>query len=117
MACGGLEPSETKANLRAIIEALRARGVPVQLAGMMAPRNLGPDYAAEFDPLYLHLAEEYHLILTPFLLDGVALVPELNQDDGIHPNAEGVEMVVQTLLPGARELLHRAVHEKQLKGS
>ncbi len=112
----GLEPSETETNLRAIIEELRSRGVPVQLAGMMAPRNLGPDYAAEFDPLYATLAEEYELVLTPFLLDGVALVPELNQQDGIHPNAEGVEAVVETLLPGARELMRRAVHEKQLQG-
>ncbi len=113
----GLDPSETEANLRAIIEELRVRGVPVQLAGMLAPRNLGPDYAAEFDPLYADLATEYELVLTPFLLDGVALVPELNQPDGIHPNAEGVEAVVETLLPGARELMRRAVHEKKLKDS
>lgn len=111
----GLEPAETEANLRAIIEELRRRGVPIQLAGMMAPRNLGPDYAAEFDPLYVRLAQDYDLVLTPFLLDGVALVPELNQPDGIHPNAEGVEVVVDTLLPGTRELLRRAVHEKQLE--
>lgn len=113
----GLDPAETEANLRAIIEELNRRSVPVQLAGMMAPRNLGPDYAADFDPLYANLAEEYELVLTPFLLDGVALVTELNQADGIHPNAEGVDVVVETLLPGARELMRRAVHEKQLKGS
>ncbi|MEQ8650979.1 MAG: arylesterase [Kiloniellales bacterium] len=113
----GLEPSETEANLRAIIEELNRRGVPIQLAGMLAPRNLGPDYAADFDPIYANLAEEYQLVLTPFLLDGVALVQELNQADGIHPNAEGVDVVVETLLPGARELMRRAVHEKQLKGS
>lgn len=113
----GLEPSETEANLRAIIEELNRRGVPIQLAGMLAPRNLGPDYAHDFDPIYANLAEEYQLVLTPFLLDGVALVQELNQADGIHPNAEGVDVVVETLLPGARELMRRAVHEKQLKGS
>ncbi len=113
----GLEPGQTEENLRAIIEELRRRSVPVQLAGMMAPRNLGPDYASDFDPIYPRLAEEYELVLTPFLLDGVALVPELNQDDGIHPNAHGVEIVVENLLPGARELLRRAVHEQQLKGS
>ncbi len=113
----GLSPAETESNLRAIIEELQRREVPVLLAGMMAPRNLGPDYAAEFDPLYLRLAQDYDLVLTPFLLDGVALVPELNQADGIHPNGEGVGIMVETLLPGARELLRRAVHLKQVKAS
>lgn len=109
----GLSPTETEANLRAIIEALQEKDVPILLAGMMAPRNLGPDYAAEFDPLYLRLAHDYDLVLTPFLLDGVALVPELNQDDGIHPNAEGVHLLVENLMPGAREVLRRAASVKQ----
>lgn len=109
----GLSPAETKANLRQIIERLQSRQVPILLAGMFAPRNLGPDYAAEFDPIYVMLAEEYGLVLTPFLLDGVALVPELNQPDGIHPNADGVSQVVDNLMPGSRELLRRAVQQKQ----
>jgi len=113
----GLDPAETEANLRAILEILNRRQLPVQLAGMLAPRNLGPDYAAAFDPIYRKLAREYGLILTPFLLRGVALVPELNQADGIHPNAEGVDVMVQTLLPGTRALLRRALHGKQPKGS
>ncbi|GAB5468925.1 MAG: arylesterase [Rhodospirillales bacterium] len=113
----GLSPAETEANLRAIIERLQQRQVPILLAGMLAPRNLGPDYAAEFDPLYLRLAEDYGLFLTPFMLDGVALVPELNQPDGIHPNAEGVGQVVETLLPGSRALMRRAVEQKTARGS
>ncbi|MBC6416457.1 MAG: arylesterase [Rhodospirillales bacterium] len=106
----GLDPAETEANLRAIVEILHRRQVPIQIAGMLAPRNLGPDYAAAFDPIYRKLARDYGLILTPFLLEGVALVPELNQADGIHPNAEGVAVMVQTLLPGTRALLRRALH-------
>jgi len=113
----GLSPAETEANLRQIVERLGARGIPVLLVGMMAPRNLGPDYAAEFDPLYPRLAQDYDLAFTPFLLEGVALVPELNQDDGIHPNAAGVEVMVETLLPATREVLRRAARAKEASDS
>lgn len=108
----GLSPQDTEANLRQIIERLQARDIPVLLAGMMAPRNLGPDYAEEFDPLYPRLAQDYALDFTPFLLEGVALVPELNQADGIHPNPQGVEVIVETLMPATRALLRDIAHRQ-----
>lgn len=104
-ALRGLEPAQTRDNLRGILEMLKARGVPVLLAGMQAPRNLGPDYAAEFDPIYPDLAKEFDAVLYPFFLDGVALDPALNQDDGIHPTKEGVAIIVDRILPFALRLI------------
>jgi acyl-CoA thioesterase-1 len=98
-ALRAVDPATTEHNLSAIIEKLKAAGVTVWLAGMMAPRNLGPDYVAAFDGLYKRLAEKYEVPLYPFLLDGVAQDPSLNQADGLHPNARGVEIIVQRLLP------------------
>lgn len=107
-ALRGLAPEETEKNLDAILARLRGAGIPVLLAGMMAPRNLGPEYAAEFDPIYPRLAEKHGAILYPFLLDGVALDPTLNQADGIHPNAEGVALIAGRLLPSVEQLVARA---------
>jgi len=104
----GLEPAETEKNLRAMLEILRDAELPVLLAGMYAPRNLGQDYAAEFDSIYPRLAAEYGTLFYPFLLDGVVLDPALNQADGIHPNAEGVAVIVDGLLPGAMLLVDEA---------
>jgi len=104
----GLEPAETLANLRAILQRLQTAGLPVLLAGMYAPRNLGADYAEEFDAVYPTLAAEFGTLFYPFLLQDVALQPALNQADGIHPNAAGVGVIVAGLLPLAEELLLRA---------
>jgi hypothetical protein len=81
----------------------------VLLVGMYAPRNLGADYVAEFDALYAALAEQHQVALMPFLLEGVALQPELNQSDGIHPNAAGVEIIVQNMLPYLLPLIDMAI--------
>jgi acyl-CoA thioesterase-1 len=104
----GLDPAETEKNLRAMLDILQQAKLPVLLAGMYAPRNLGQDYAAEFDSLYPRLAEAYGVLFYPFLLQGVALEPALNQPDGIHPNAAGVAVIVAGLLPEAEALLERA---------
>ena len=104
----GLDPKETEANLRALLQRFQAEGLPVLLAGMLAPRNLGADYAAEFDAIYPALAAEFDALLYPFFLDGVALDPALNQPDGIHPNAAGVAVVVGRILPTVEMLLDRA---------
>jgi acyl-CoA thioesterase-1 len=98
-ALRAIDPASTERNLSAIIEKLKAAGVTVWLAGMMAPRNLGPDYVAAFDGLYKRLADKYKVPLYPFLLDGVAQDPSLNQADGLHPNPKGVDVIVQRLLP------------------
>jgi acyl-CoA thioesterase-1 len=116
-ALRAVDPASTERNLSAIIEKLKAAGVGVWLAGMMAPRNLGPDYVRAFDGLYKRLAEKYKVPLYPFLLDGVAQDPSLNQADGLHPNPKGVDIIVQRLLPFVNRNLdlhaasvHRAPH-------
>lgn len=98
-ALRALDPALARANLDRILGALAGRGLPVLLAGMMAPRNLGPEYAARFDPIYPELAARHGALLYPFLLEGVAAVAPLNQADGIHPNAEGVRLIVRRMLP------------------
>ncbi|RMG67010.1 MAG: arylesterase, partial [Bacteroidetes bacterium] len=87
----GLPPAETRANLAAIIDTVRARQpeAAILLAGMMVPPSMGPDYGAEFAAIYPGLAEEKDVALVPFLLEGVGGEADLNQGDGIHPTAEG----------------------------
>ena len=89
----GLTVEEMRKNLKAILDGAKARKVPVVLAGMEALPNYGPDYARQFRQVYSDLAKEYNVRLVPFLLDGVAGIPSLNQGDGIHPNARGAEIV------------------------
>lgn len=98
-ALRGLPPQTTLANLEAILARLAAAGVPVLLAGMQAPRNLGEHYTAAFDRIFPELAAKYQVPLYPFFLEGVALEPALNQADGIHPNAAGVAEIVVRILP------------------
>jgi len=101
----GIDPGETYRNLDAILSRLKAEGIPVLLAGMLAPRNLGADYAEAFDAVYPRLAEVHGVPLYPFFLDGVAMQPELNQADGIHPNAAGVALLVERILPSVVRLI------------
>ena len=98
-ALRGTDPATTEKNLAAIIEKLKAAGTTVWLAGMMAPRNLGPDYVTRFDGMYKRLADKYQVPLYPFILEGVAQDATLNQADGLHPNPKGVEVIVKNLLP------------------
>jgi len=98
-ALRAIDPAVTKRNLDAIITKLQQAGVTVWLAGMLAPRNFGPDYARQFDGLYRRLADKHGVVLYPFFLDGVAQEPALNQADGIHPNAKGVDVIVARILP------------------
>jgi acyl-CoA thioesterase-1 len=107
-ALRGLEPRETEKNLSAILGKLKAAHVPVLVLGMKAPRNLGPEYIAAFDPIYPRLAAGYGDILYPFVLDGVALDAKLNQADGIHPNPAGVKIIVKRMFPFVRKLVTRA---------
>ena len=103
----GLDPAETRANLRAILARLKERKIPVLLAGMKAPRNLGPEYEAAFNGAWPELARQYGAVLYPFFLDGVALDPALNQPDLIHPNAAGVAAIVERILPYVEKLIAR----------
>ncbi len=104
-ALRGIDPGDTYGNLDAILSRLTADGLPVLLAGMLAPRNLGKDYAAEFDAVFPRLAEKHGVALYPFFLEGVALDPALNQDDGIHPNAAGVAVLVERITPPVLRLI------------
>ena len=101
----GLPPAQTEKNLRAILVKLKAAHVPVLLCGMMAQRNLGADYVKQFDAIYPKLAKETGVLFYPFILDGVALNPKLNQNDGMHPNPAGVKVIVGRILPSVKTLL------------
>lgn len=101
----GFDPADTKANLTAIVEKLQAKGTRVLLAGMLAPPNMGPDYAVSYNRIFPDIAEQQDVALYPFLLDGVAADPTLNQADGIHPNAEGARIVAARLAEALKPLL------------
>jgi acyl-CoA thioesterase-1 len=101
----GIAPSATADNLDVILVQLRKRKIPILLAGMYAPANFGRDYATAFNAIFPRLAEAHKAILYPFFLDGVAGVAALNLDDGIHPNAEGVAVIVERILPSVLKLL------------
>jgi acyl-CoA thioesterase-1 len=104
-ALRGIAPAETRANLDAILTRLKERNIPVLLAGMIAPPNMGEDYGREFNPIYAELAAEHDVNLYPFFLDGVAGDPALNQADGMHPNAKGVDVIVDRIAPQVGQLL------------
>ncbi len=106
-ALQGLPPEAIKSALEEIVKRLKARGIPVLLAGMEAPRNLGRDYVKEFAALYRDLARRYDLVFYPFFLEGVALNDGLMQRDGIHPNGRGVALIVENMLPKVEALLAR----------
>jgi acyl-CoA thioesterase-1 len=92
-------PEETERNLSAILAKLKAAHVKVLLTGMHAQRNLGADYVGQFDAIYPRLARKYDVLFYPFFLDGVAMRPKLNQADGMHPNPQGVKVIVSRILP------------------
>ena len=103
----GTDPAVTRAALDTIITKLKARGIPVMLAGMYAARNMGPDYVRRFDAIHPELAAKHGLVLYPFFLDGVAGEARLALPDGLHPTAEGVRLVVQRILPSVERFLAR----------
>src|SRR6478735_8276563 len=103
----GLDPAATKAALETIVTQVKARGLPILLAGMESPRNMGKDYVEQFGAIYTDLATRYDLVFYPFFLDGVALDDKMTLDDGMHPNAQGVARIVQGILPKVEELLTR----------
>jgi len=93
----GISPIETEKNLEKLIQVAKLKNIEIILAGMIAPTTHGFSYKKKFDNIYPKLAKKYDLNLIPFLLEGVALKPELNQDDGIHPNENGTLIVSDTL--------------------
>jgi acyl-CoA thioesterase-1 len=103
----GVEPAVTRNALDAIIAGLKARNIAVLLCGMQAPPNMGADYARAFNAIYPALASTHQVVFYPFFLDGVAAVTTLNQRDGMHPNAAGVDAIVARILPKVEELVAR----------
>jgi acyl-CoA thioesterase I len=95
----GIDPNEIKVNLNQIILKIKAKNVPVILAGIISPESYGKNYKEKFDNIYPSLAKEHNLILMPFLLQDVALNPKLNLEDGKHPNREGVKIMAKNLTP------------------
>lgn len=104
----GVDPAETEANLDAILTELGERRIPTLLAGMFAGRNLGADYVERFEAIFPRLAEKHGVPLYPFFLDGVAGDPALNQDDGLHPNAQGAAVMAARLAPHVKRLIEGA---------
>ncbi|MBV8169919.1 MAG: arylesterase [Alphaproteobacteria bacterium] len=101
----GLDPQVTYDNLDAVLTRLGKRQVPVLLAGMYAPPNLGREYGEQFNGVFPRLAEKHGVLFYPFFLDGVAAERDLNQPDGIHPNAKGVAVLVARIMPHVKKLL------------
>jgi len=98
-ALRGTDPKVTRSALSEILTRLKARGIAVLLCGMVAPPNYGSDYAARFNAIYPDLAKSFAVPLYPFFLEGVAADAKLNQADGMHPTAEGVDVIVKNILP------------------
>jgi acyl-CoA thioesterase I len=103
----GIDPNVTRAALAEIVRRLIERRIAVLLAGMRAAPNLGPDYVRDFETIYSELAARNGLLLYPFFLDGVAAEARLNQRDGLHPTADGVDVIVGRILPKVEELVGR----------
>ena len=103
----GLDPKTTRANLDAIIQKAKDAGVEIVLAGMLAAPNLGSEYKSAFDAIYPELAKAHNLPFMPFLLQDVVQDSDLNQADGIHPNGNGVAIIVRNLLPHVTQAMDR----------
>jgi acyl-CoA thioesterase-1 len=104
-ALRGLPPLQAEAALDDILIRLKAQNLPVLLAGMRAPPNLGPEYQSAFDGMYKRLADKHGVLLYPFFLEGVAANVKLNQADGLHPNPAGVDIIVARILPAVEQLV------------
>jgi acyl-CoA thioesterase I len=98
-ALRGIDPALTRSNIDQMIQRLKARGIGVVLAGMLAPPNMGESYAVPFNAIYPELAASHAITLYPFFMDGVITKPELKLSDGLHPNGKGVAVIVEGILP------------------
>ncbi|MGI9383444.1 MAG: arylesterase [Methyloligellaceae bacterium] len=115
-ALRGLDPNKTLAALDRIIATLKQKGLSVLLAGMQAPRNLGPEYTKAFGAIYPTLTRKHGVLLYPFFLDGVAGLAKLNQNDGIHPTGKGIAVIVERILPSVEKLIERTASKRKPQG-
>ena len=102
----GIKPSLIKQNLNKIVEILQERKITILLAGMLSQEALGTEYKSKFDRIYPELAKKFEISFLPFLLDGVALNPELNLNDGKHPNQKGIKIISKNLENKLTDLIH-----------
>jgi acyl-CoA thioesterase-1 len=102
----GISPDTTKANLEEIIKIVQKKSIPILLTGMQAPSSYGQDYQFSFNSIYPQLAKEYKIFLYPFLLEGVALDPNLNQSDGKHPNEQGITLISKKIAEKIKNILN-----------
>ncbi len=111
-ALRGLDPKVTRKALEQIVTKLKARNISVMLAGMLSPPNNGPQYAAQFNAIYPDLAKQFDVPLYPFFLEGVAGNDKLNQADGMHPTAQGIDIIVTNILPSVEAWLRPIAAQK-----
>ena len=102
----GIAPEITKTNLSKIIDTVLDKDIKLLLTGMKAPNSYGFDYQQSFNDIYPNLAEEFKISFYPFLLEGVALIPELNQSDGKHPNREGIQIISKNLANTIKSIIN-----------
>jgi acyl-CoA thioesterase-1 len=111
-ALRGIDPKVTRAALTDILTRLQARKIAVLLCGMVAPPNYGADYSARFNAIYPDLAKAFQVPLYPFFLEGVASDASLNQADGLHPTAEGIDVIVKNILPTVEAFLSTLLRQR-----
>lgn len=111
-ALRGIDPKVTRAALDDILTRLQARKIAVLLCGMVAPPNYGADYSARFNAIYPDLAKAFQVPLYPFFLEGVASEARLNQSDGLHPTAEGIDLIVKNILPSVEAFLGTVLRQR-----
>lgn len=104
----GVDPQVTEDNIRQMLRLLEESEVEVVFVGMKMVRNLGPGYVSRFNRIYPGLAEEFDVVFFPFFLEGVAMVSELNQSDGVHPNAKGYAIIVENMYSYVVEVIERS---------
>ena len=112
-ALRGIDPDVTRAALADIIQRLRARKIAVMLCGMLAPPNNGADYAARFNSIYPDVAKQFDVPLYPFFLEGVVADAKLNQGDGIHPTAAGVDVIVGKIMPSVEAFIGTIAEQRR----
>jgi len=116
-ALRAVNPSITLDNMDFIVRRIQRDGIPVLIAGMLAPPNLGRDYGDRFNAIFSNVATETGALIYPFFLEGVAAIPGLNQDDRIHPTVEGVAVIVSRITPVVEKLIDRAKEKRSAKQS
>ncbi len=111
----GMPPERMEANLDTILKTLVDKGIEVLFTGMGAPPNMGEDYGRRYDAVFPMLADKYNVDFYPFYLEGVYMDPDLNQPDGLHPNAAGARRIAGNILPHVRSLVDKVLKKRTVR--